>query len=403
MYAHWGYDHSHRTHHSVSHFIANDFQEAIENDDLNKFISLLNFTSNRKHVLENLLLDFFEIRTLVQEICAFFEFPALKEIEYKKTLTYLSYYRNNIVYRRNIWDSLCFKKNCAVQIFTYILQNPDLDVAVNSGLKHYFSFNSNQNPDVKLILENANILSKILKSPKLTENEFQYGLQEIMEKQIFGNPKYFKLFFNHELIHSINPFDGIIWIWKYVSCSRDGESTIASKTSSCRDSFLQKIIKNGDNNKEAILFCIKNSKFNINHQNYLGNTAFHTFIKKSTALEFTDTKFEIMNAFLSRKDFNVKLKNKQNKTIFNLIQDKQNKFDKKEDKNFIKIKETVVKTKKRIKKTEEKIKNLKSDIEHTKRTIKYTKNNMKKFEKGKTILKRKLETFRNTRKKEKDR
>ena len=382
-------------HHSMvsqskhSHYIANDFQEAIKNDDLTKFISLCTFTSNRKHVLENLLLDFFEIRTLVQEICSFFEFPALKEIQIAYAKTH--YYRGKYSVMKNIWNSLCFEKNWASEIFKYILQNSDLDIAIDSGLKHYFSF-LNQLPGKAISLENGNILSKILKNPKVTKNEFEYGLQEIMKNKFFG-PKHFKLFFNHEFIHLISsPFDEI---WDSIWLTNSGQ--LGFKRDTCKNSFLHQIIKN-NGSKEALIFCINNLKFNINYQNYVGDTAFHLFIKRRTPVE---TNMEIMDAFLSRKDFNVELKNKKNRTIFDLIERKQNEFEKKEERNLKHLEENIVHTEYRIKKTEKEIKNLKSNLEYTKENIKNTKENMKKYKKDKKSLKRKLKNFMKQRKKRK--
>ena len=65
-----------------SHYIGKEFKETLEIDDLAKFKFLLNFTHTRKHVLEDILVQFFEIKTLVQEILSFFELPCLQDLNF---------------------------------------------------------------------------------------------------------------------------------------------------------------------------------------------------------------------------------------------------------------------------------------------------------------------------------
>jgi hypothetical protein len=72
-----------------------------------------------------------------------------------------------------------------------------------------------------------------------------------------------------------------------------------------------------------IMMCIKHKNTNMNYQNENGDTPFHTYVKMhSIAFIARETKI-LTDCFLERKDFNLHLKNKEGKTVFDLIQEKE--------------------------------------------------------------------------------
>jgi hypothetical protein len=200
-------------HEYYSHHIAKDFKDAIEIDDLEKFKTLSNFTSNRKNVLEEILRQFFEIKTLVQEICSFFEFPALQDLKFSLFDMYEIDDDKNFY---SIWDSLFYGhemilSNCiscssfdkpkieARKIFMYIMQNLELEIKPKSesGLKYFFESSTRKQ------LENTNILAQILHSSNLTYNDFRYGLIKMMRFNNHHSEEQVELFLNHKFLTKI--------------------------------------------------------------------------------------------------------------------------------------------------------------------------------------------------------